>query len=175
MHGRERELPGLATPMKKDIANLDNVQKFAGRTVTRNWSMSKTELQSKLNWQPLQTRRRNIKLKIVYNITNKLSRLPPTVFINHPSPSPRHPHNKILFQPYVSTLSHRHSFFIDVIPIWNSLSLTVLPPMFSNPIYVPIVKLSPFCHPILTLCMFVLWEDFNTSFSAICPTTMQMH
>ena len=112
--------------LKKDIANLDNVQKFAGRTVTRNWSMSKTELQSKLNWQPLQTRRRNIKLKIVYNITNKLSRLPPTVFINHPSPSPRHPHNKILFQPYVSTLSHRHSFFIDVIPIWNSLSSFVV-------------------------------------------------
>ena len=85
--------------LKKDIANLDNVQKFAGITVTRNWSMSKTELQSKLNWQPLQTRRRNIKLNIVYNITNKLSCIPPTVFINHPSPSPRHPTTKFSSNP----------------------------------------------------------------------------
>ena len=34
----------------------------------------------------IQTRRRHIKLKVVYNIINKLSRIPPTVFVNHPSP-----------------------------------------------------------------------------------------
>ena len=113
-------------PSPKDIANLDNVQKFAGRTVTRNWSMNLTELQLNLNWQPLKTRRRNIKLRVVYNIVNKLSRIPLAVFVQHPSPSPRHPHNKILLQPYVSTLSHRYSFFVDVIPLWNSLSSSIV-------------------------------------------------
>ena len=64
--------------LKKDIASLDNVQKFTGGTVTKNWSMNMTELQSILNWLPLKTRRRNIKLKVVYNITNKPSHIPPT-------------------------------------------------------------------------------------------------
>ena len=103
---------------KQDIASLDGVQKFAGRMVTKNWTLDIAELQSTLNWSPLKTRRRNIKLKV---LLNNHSCIPQTSFTNHPSPSPRHPHSKILFQPFVSTLSHRHSFFIDVIPIWNSL------------------------------------------------------
>ena len=65
---------------------------------------------------------RNIKLKVLYNILNNHSRIPQTTFTHQPHPSPRHPHNKILFQPFVPTLSHRHSFFVDVIPVWNSLS-----------------------------------------------------
>ena len=74
--------------LKQDIANLDNVQKFAGRVVTHNWSSDITELQQSLNWQPLITRRRNIKLKVEYNIVNNLSRIPRSVFTNHPHPSP---------------------------------------------------------------------------------------
>ena len=112
--------------LKQDIASLDSVQKFAGRVVTHNWSSDSTELQQALNWQPLKTRRRNIKLKVVYNIVNNLSRIPRSVFTHHPHPSPRHPHNKTLFQPFASTYSHRHSFFIDVIPFWNSLPAHVV-------------------------------------------------
>ena len=109
--------------LKKDIASLDSIQRFAGRTITRNWSMISSELQSTLNWQPLRTRRKNIKLKVAYNIVNNFSRIPPTSFVKHPSPSPRHSHNKILYQPFVSTLAHRHSFFVDV---WNSLSSLIV-------------------------------------------------
>ena len=112
--------------LKKDIASLDSVQKFAGRTITKNWAMDVTELQSRLNWQSLGTRRKNIKLKVAYNIVNNLSRIPSSSFVNHPSPSPRHPHNQMLFKPFVSTLAHRHSFFIDVIPLWNSLSPLII-------------------------------------------------
>ena len=113
--------------LKQDIANLDNVQKFAGRVVTHNWSSDITELQQSLNWQPLRTRRRNIKLQVVYNIiVNNLSRIPRSVFTNHPHPSPRHPHNKTLFQAFVSSYSHRHSFFINVISTWNSLPAYVV-------------------------------------------------
>ena len=77
------------------------------------------ELQSRLNWQPFRSCRRNIKLKVAHNIVNNFLCIPSSSFANHSSPPPRHPHNKILF---ISTMSHRHSYFIDVIPHWNSLS-----------------------------------------------------
>ena len=32
--------------LKKDIASLDSIQRFAGRTITRNWSMTSSELQT---------------------------------------------------------------------------------------------------------------------------------
>ena len=87
--------------LKQDISILENVQKFAGRIVTKNWSADIETLQSKLQWKPLQLRRRNIKLKVTYNILHNLSCIPSSTFTYHPSPSPRHPHNKILFKPYV--------------------------------------------------------------------------
>ena len=43
-----------------------------------------------------------------------------------PHPSPRHPHSKILFIPYTSTYAHKFSFYVDVIPLWNSLPLYVV-------------------------------------------------
>ena len=106
---------------KQDILSLDSVQKFAGRIVTHNWHDNLSTIQSRLNWLPLKIRRRSIKLKLTYNIINNLSCLPPSTFIPHPSPSLRHLHDQILFKPYVPTVSHRHSFFIDVIHSWNSL------------------------------------------------------
>ena len=121
--------------LKQDIANLDNVQKFAGRVVTHNWPTDITELQQSLNWKPLRTRCRNIKLKVVYNIiVNNLSRIPRSVFTNHPHPSPRHPHNKILFQPFVSTYSHRHSFLLMSSPpgIHYQHMLSIAPPLMSS-------------------------------------------
>ena len=68
---------------------------------------------------------KNQKLKVCFNILNNLSIISPNVFTLHPRPSPRHPHNQIIFKPYVKTLAHRHSFFVSVIPIWNSLPLNV--------------------------------------------------
>ena len=117
---------------KNDITSLNSVQKFAGRIVTQDWNADLSNLQQELNWQPLQTRRRNIKLKITYNILNNLSCISSSTFTPHPSPSPRHPHNQILFKPFVPTLSHRHSFFIDVIPIWNSLPSHIVNSPSSN-------------------------------------------
>ncbi len=111
---------------KHDIAKLDSVQRFAGRMVLRNWTADIADLLSTLGWSPLKVRRRNIELKVLYNILNNYSRIPQTAFTYHPHPSPRHPHNKILFQPFVSTLSHCHSFFVDVIPVWNTLSPLVV-------------------------------------------------
>ena len=105
----------------KDINAVDRVQKFAAKVITCEWKSDYPTLCSKLNWQTLSTRRKIQKLKVCFNIMNNLSIIPPSTFIPHPHPSPRHPHSKVLFIPYTSTYAHKFSFFVDVIPLWNSL------------------------------------------------------
>ena len=60
-----------------DITALDRVQRFAGRVITHQWHSDHSTLLNSLNWQPLQTRRRLIKLKVCYNILNNYSCIPP--------------------------------------------------------------------------------------------------
>ena len=49
------------------------------------------------------------------------------------SPSPRLHHNKALLAPYVRTVAHKSSFFIDIIPLWKSRpSVTVNSPSSSS-------------------------------------------
>ena len=88
---------------KQDIARLDSAQQFAGRMVLRNWTTGTDELLATLRWS-LNVRRRNIKLKVLYNVLNNNSRIPQSTFTFHPRPSPCHTHNRKLFQPFVSTL-----------------------------------------------------------------------
>ena len=105
---------------------LDRVQRFAGRVITHQWQSDHSTLLNSLNWQPLQTRRRLIKLKVCYNILNNYSCIPPSVFTPHPYPHLRHSHSKMVLRPNAKTNSHKYSFFIDVIPIWNSLPPDVI-------------------------------------------------
>ena len=56
-----------------------------------------------------------------YKILTNTSSIPSSYFTPHPSPSPRLHHNKALFIPLVKTTSFKCSFFVDVIPLWNSL------------------------------------------------------
>ena len=109
-----------------DIDALENVQKFAGRVITRQWHSDYHTLCSTLNWQPLSIRRKLQKLKVCYNIVNNCSIIPSSNFSLHPCPSPRHPHSQILYKPFVKTSSHLNSFFISVIPIWNALPSVVV-------------------------------------------------
>ena len=100
---------------------LERTQAFACKVITHQWKTDYNSLRSKLNYTTLKDRRTYIKLKICYKIMNNHSCFPSSVFTPHPSPSPRHPHNQMLFIPHVATSSHKHSFFIDVVRSWNSL------------------------------------------------------
>ena len=82
-----------------DIKKLESVQKFAGKIVTKQWRAEYPDLLASLNWKPLSSRRKNQKLKVCFNILNNLSIISPNVFTLHPRPSPRHPHNQIIFKP----------------------------------------------------------------------------
>ena len=108
------------------INELEKTQKFAGRVITKNWNSDYATILNDLNWLPLSTRRKMQKLKVCYNILNDFSCIPSTSFTLHPRPSPRHPHNRIIFMPLVKTVAHKSSFFIDVIYLWNILPLTVV-------------------------------------------------
>ena len=114
--------PHQSTLTKK----LENTQSFACKIITKEWKSDYTSLLNKLQLKSLKDRRNIQKLKVCFKIINNKSCIPPSVFSPHPSPSPRHPHSQILFIPHVGTSSHKHSFFLDVIPKWNSLPPEVI-------------------------------------------------
>ena len=100
---------------------LENVQKFGGRLKTQRWSNDYNSLCTSLNLKLLFTRRHIQKLKFCYKIVNNLSCIPASTFTPHPHPSPRLHHSKPLHMPFVSTITHKSSFFINIISHWNSL------------------------------------------------------
>ena len=95
-----------------------------GRVITKNWNSDYATILNDLNWLPLSTRRKMRILKVCY-VLNDFSCIPASSFTLHPRPSPRHPHNRIIFMPLIKTVTHKSSFFIDVIHLWNILPLSV--------------------------------------------------
>lgn len=75
-----------------------------------------------LRWSPLNVRRRNIKLKVLYNIWTILASLKKHLHITLVHPPVIHTTKHFFNLLFPSSLKYRHSFFIDVIPVWNSLS-----------------------------------------------------
>ena len=47
-------------------------------------------------------------------------------FTPHPSPHLRHLFDQPLFCPYVCSRAHLSSFFVSVVPLWNSVNPSVL-------------------------------------------------
>ncbi len=119
-------LIGLESHQSTLTKKLENTQSFACKIITKEWKSDYISLLNKLQLKSLKDRRNIQKLKVCFKIINNKSCIPPSVFSPHPSPSPRHPHSQILFIPHVGTSSHKHSFFLDVIPKWNSLPPEVI-------------------------------------------------
>ncbi len=106
----------------KSTQLLENVQKFAGRVITQDWSTSYPFLCSSLDLKPLSIRRRMQKLKLCFKILRKESCIPPTAFTPHHNHLQEvQTHAVQLFTPFVPTHAHKSSFFIDVIKHWNAL------------------------------------------------------
>ena len=111
-----------------------------------------------------------------YKILTNKSSIPPSYFISHPSLSPRLHHDKALFIPLVKTNSFKSSFkssffFVDVIPLWNSLpSNFVSCPSVSN--FKRNIRshfFTSFWQPIaLFLCSCILMFLLETQFVFFC-------
>ena len=102
-------------------SQLENIQKFTGRIITKNWSLDYPSLCVSLNLKSLYARRQIQKLKLCYKILTSNSCLPSDHFTPHPHPSPWCPNSKQLLIPYARTSAHKASYFIDTAKLWNTL------------------------------------------------------
>jgi len=100
---------------------LENVQKFAGRVITNNWTSGYEPLCSSLGLMKLTDRRKTQKLKLCYKIVNNLFCIPSFTLSPHPHPSPRAPNSKQLSLPLARTEAHKQSFFVNVVSLWTAL------------------------------------------------------
>ena len=114
--------PHFSTP----VSSLEFVQKFACHVITKQWRCDYETLLSNLGQQTLKTCHKLQKLKVCYTILDHQSCIPATTFTPHSCPSLCLHHNKALFAPYVRTVAHKLSFFIDIIPLWNSLPSVIV-------------------------------------------------
>ena len=102
---------------------LENVQKHAGRFVTRNYSYetgSMTGILEELKWETLQKRRKDNRLKLMYKSLEGKARIPTDDLI----PKNRRCRNQpsLVFQiPTASKDSYKKIFFPQTIRDWNAL------------------------------------------------------
>ena len=112
-----RELKALETH------SLENVQYFALKLCSKNWSSSYSSLLLHFNCATLSSRRKNTKLFILYKFLNGYVYFPSNIF--HFQPPPRmsirsyHPYNLLI--PFARTSALLHSFVPSSCSIWNSL------------------------------------------------------
>ena len=115
--------------LKKDIALLEDVQKFALRVCTKTWDTNYDDLllTSHLPPQWLQERRQQTKLGNLFNIINELTFFPdtPTQVRRQIYPS-RSVHARALVPLQSHSLQYYNSFFPSAIAVWNSLPSSVV-------------------------------------------------
>ena len=104
---------------------LERVQSFAAKIVCKCWQGSATELREGLGWPTLQSRREYQKLCVCRRILCGESLIPASCFIPHPRPCRNHRNSRPLYTPRVRTEQHRSSYFISVVPAWNSIPESV--------------------------------------------------
>ncbi len=95
---------------------------WLSRIATRRWRGSATAIRKLLKWPLLASRRHYHKLLLCRKILTGISIIPQSVFTPHPYSSVRLPNPCPIFIPYVCSNYHRSSFFVSSIPLWNSLS-----------------------------------------------------
>ena len=107
------------------IDKLESVQKFATKVILRDWNSCYNDRMKLLYLPLLSIRCKRQKLSLCYRIVTGRSIIPPSLFTPHPCPSLRHAHHMPLYYPRFRTTSHQASFYVSVIPLWNTL-ITVL-------------------------------------------------
>ena len=104
-----------------DKKAIECVQKFALKLATAKWDKSYDELLDLADLKPLEDRRVELKLGLLYKILNDLCFFPDgsLEFRNHWSS--RSAHHKQLSVPFAHSNSYFYSFFPHTSSIWNTL------------------------------------------------------
>ena len=110
----------------KDTHQLDSVQTFACRMITRNWSTSANEIQTLCSLPSLKLRRSYFKLCFLYKALNRLTFTPNNLFLYRVSGSRRVSHDLQLFVPLAKTNSFLFSYVCSSVKLWNLLPYDVV-------------------------------------------------
>ena len=113
----------------KDITELENVQKFACKMATRQWSgMQYEQLLSSTNLPSLERRRTEQRLCHLFKIVHKLIYFPTNVIVPREEPfyNLRSFNNSCLYQPFARTDSFYYSFVPYTVSLWNKLPETIV-------------------------------------------------
>lgn len=109
---------------KVHIHALERIQSLAARFVLGKYDRTESsrDMKRDLNWQSLQNRRRNLRLKIFYSIYNKKTGINPSDYLKPAHyQSSRHDHKFKVRSYSPRTDLFKHSFFPQAIAEWNML------------------------------------------------------
>ena len=111
----------------KDIKRLEMVQHRAARYVTNtpykrtDQQVSVSAMVKELGWQPLEERRRNNRLQLLFKVTNNLVEIPLSYHPTLRDPQPRRGNNRQYQRPHSEVNAFHNSFFPRTISDWNGL------------------------------------------------------
>ena len=109
--------------LRKDITNIERVQKFALKMCTKNWDSGYQDLLDLTHIPTLENRRLYLKLCTLHKIIHGLFCFPTNVFIPQPN---RHTTLPLLYQPFAHTSAYQSSFVPRTISVWNHLPYDAL-------------------------------------------------
>ena len=115
-----------APHFKRDIAFLENVQKFALRMAFGAWGAEYQHLLSLAAIPTLEGRRAFLKLSILYRIMNGTQFFPAGIFVPEQAVRHHNSHSHILKQPFCKTTRFMSSFVPSAISLWNALDSEVV-------------------------------------------------
>ena len=107
--------------LSKDRIALEKVQKFACKLATSRWDSSYEELLSLLDMSPLQDRRLELKLGLMFKLVHKLCFFPDDSWSFRDRRCTRNSNSLQLLRPLAHTNAYNHSFFPSTAASWNQL------------------------------------------------------
>ena len=110
--------------LKKNKKDIERIQRRAARFVKSKYERSKgtvTRLLKELEWQTLEERRKNIRLTLMYKISNNLIDIPSDRYLTPATRLSRLNNSKSYLHHSTRLNLHKQSFFPRTIPEWNRL------------------------------------------------------
>ena len=105
----------------KDKKAIESVQRFALKVVTAQWDSSYDELLELANLKPLEERRTELRLGLLFKILHNLCFFPEGSVEYRSFSSGRSSHSQQLYIPLAHTNSYFYSFFPHTSSTWNML------------------------------------------------------
>ena len=107
--------------LKKDIKQLEDVEKFALKMITMQWDLGYQDLLRISDISSLQSRRVQSSLCTLFKIVHGLCYCPPNFVTPRQNYSERTNRQLLLQQPYARTNHHLFSFVPHTVQAWNKL------------------------------------------------------